>query len=144
MLEIIDETQQFRQRPTLEAVLSSYLDELGIDQTVTVILCDDALMRELNFEHRGIDDTTDVLSYPMMEPDDANMPWVEQLGDVFISVDTAQRQAEQHGLTLLEEVLSLAAHGITHLRGFDHPTEDAWQTFHNAQATVLALYRAAP
>jgi probable rRNA maturation factor len=144
VLEIIDETQQFRQRPTLEAVLSSYLDELGIDQTVTVILCDDVQMRELNFEHRGIDDTTDVLSYPMMEPDDANMPWVEQLGDVFISVDTAQRQADQHGLTLLEEVLRLAAHGITHLRGFDHPTEDAWQTFHNAQNTVLALYRAAP
>jgi probable rRNA maturation factor len=144
VLEIIDETQQFRQRPTLEAVLTTYLDELGIDQTVTVILCDDALMRELNLEHRGIDDTTDVLSYPLMEPDDANMPWVEQLGDVFISVDTAQRQAEQHGMTLLEEVLRLAAHGITHLRGFDHPTEDAWQTFHNAQDTVLALYRAAP
>jgi probable rRNA maturation factor len=144
VLEILDETQQFQQRPTLERVLHAYLRELGIAQTVTIILCDDAQIHQLNLAHRGVDAATDVLSYPMSEPDDVNMPWVEQLGDVFISIDTAARQARQHGLTLLEEVLRLAAHGITHLRGFDHPTEDAWQTFHNAQDTVLALYRAAP
>lgn len=144
MLEIIDETQRFPQLAELEATLSRYLRELGIAQIVTVVLCDDAAIRARNFADRGIDAPTDVLSYPMLEPDDVGMPWVEQLGDIFISLETAEQQARQQGLTLIEEVLRLAAHGITHLRGFDHPTEDAWQTFHTAQDAVLALYRGAP
>ena len=68
-------------------------------------------------------------------------PEVEQLGDVFISLDTAARQAKEKGHDLETEILSLAAHGVTHLRGYDHPTEAAWQTFHQAQNRILELYQ---
>lgn len=140
MLEILNETPQFLPLGRLERALKRYLSETGVTQTVTLILCDDATIHDLNLAHRGVDAPTDVLSYPLVEPDDAKMPGVEQLGDVFVSLDTAAAQAVPHGHSLVEEVLVLSAHGITHLRGFDHPTEAAWQTFHTAQTRVLALF----
>lgn len=141
MLEIIDETRQFPHLEALEQILGDYLREIAVTQIVTLVLCDDGMIRELNRAHRDEDSATDVLAYPLYESEDATLPLVEQLGDVFISVDTAAKQAvtHQHGTT--EEVLVLAAHGITHLRGFDHETEEAWRVFHQAQARVLEMYR---
>lgn len=141
MLEILNETRQSLP-PEVEAALQAYLDEVGVTQIVTVILCDDATIHKLNWAHRGVDSPTDVLSYPLEEAEGATMPKVEQLGDVFISLDSAARQAPEHGYTFVEEVLSLAAHGITHLLGFDHRTEEAWQTFHKAQKRARELYHA--
>lgn len=139
MLEILNETPQSLPLGRLRRTLQRYLSEVGVTQTVTLVLCDDATIRELNLAHRGVDAPTDVLSYPLVEPDDANMPEVEQLGDVFVSLDTAEMQAKVNGHSLLEEILVLSAHGITHLRGFDHPTEEAWQTFYTAQTRILEL-----
>lgn len=139
MLEILNETRRSLPLARLKKTLKRYLREAGVTQTVTLILCDDATMRDLNRAHRGVDAATDVLSYPLVEPDDANMPEVEQLGDVFVSLDTAEAQATANGHSFLEEILVLSAHGVTHLRGFDHPTEAAWQTFHTAQTRVVEL-----
>lgn len=139
MVELIDETTQWQHPEQLERDLRAYLHAIEVTQDVTVVLCDDAFIRTLNQNDRNLDETTDVLSYPLHEPDDVNMPEVGQLGDIFISIDTAKRQAVTHNLSLIEEVLTLAAHGITHLRGFDHPTEEAWKEFHEAQNLILQL-----
>lgn len=141
MLEILNESPRSLPLGRLKRTLQRYLSEVGVAQTVTLVLCDDATIQKLNLAHRGVDAPTDVLSYPLVEPDDANMPEVEQLGDVFVALDTAAAQARVNGHSLLEEILVLSAHGITHLRGFDHPTEEAWQTFHTAQTRVLELAR---
>ncbi len=143
MLEILNETRRSLPLERLERALQAYLDEVGVTQTVTLVLCDDKVIRDLNRAHRGVDAPTDVLAYPLLEPDDANMPVVEQLGDVFVSLDTAAVQAAAHGHSLTEEVLVLSAHGVTHLRGFDHPTEAAWQTFHTAQRRAVELFHGA-
>jgi probable rRNA maturation factor len=134
MLELLDETHRCPSTKTLKQVLTKYLKGLGVDQSITLIICDDATIHQRNFEHRGEDYATDVLSYPMHEPTDLTMPTISHLGDIFISLDTAQRQAKGD---ILSELLTLAAHGITHLRGYDHPTEEAWTTFHEAQRQVL-------
>ncbi len=141
MVEMLNETRRPLPLEALRGALEALLAEEGVNQTVTIILCDDAAIRRLNERDRGEDEPTDVLSYPLLEPGDAGMPQVEQLGDVFVSLDTAERQAPQHGHDLIEEVLTLSAHGLTHLRGFDHETEAAWQTFHQAQDRALKLYR---
>ncbi len=140
MVEIIDETNKWPDLEVLESVLNRYLFEQSIEQDVTIILCDDPFIQSLNLEHRGLDEPTDVLSYPMHEPDDVSMPMIAHLGDVFISIDTAADQAKEHKLSVLQEVLTLAAHGLTHLRGFDHPTEEAWHPFHEAQNRILKLH----
>ena len=106
-----------------------------------MVLVDDASIAERNRLDRGVEGPTDVLSYPTTEPDDVGFPTVEHLGDVIISLDTAARQAAEHGLEPTQEVLVLAAHGLTHLRGYDHTTEDLWRPFHQAQDRILELDR---
>lgn len=134
MLELLDETHRCPSIRVLNKVLKNYLKHLGIKQSITIIICDDATIQQRNLEHRGENYATDVLSYPMHEPDDVKMPEINHLGDIFISLDTAQRQAKED---VLSELLTLAAHGITHLRGYDHPTEERWTTFNEAQSEVL-------
>lgn len=84
--------------------------------TVSVLLCGDARMRRLNREYRGIDRPTDVLSFPASDP--------AFLGDVAVDVPYAARQARRRGHSLEREVQLLLAHGVLHLLGHDHETDD--------------------
>ena len=120
------------------------MQERGVgEREVTVVLLDDASIRALNRDHRGVDAPTDVLSYPTHEPDDIGVPEVPHLGDIFISLETAAKQAAAHGHTPETEVAILAAHGLLHLLGLDHETEAAWETFENVQNRMVTLLEAA-
>ncbi len=89
---------------------------------LSVLLTDDRGIQELNREHRHKDKPTDVLAFPM---DETVSDPEGVLGDVVISLDTAERQARSRGRPLIEEVRFLLAHGVLHLVGYDHaePTE---------------------
>lgn len=140
MVEILDETSAYPSADALAADLTRLMAALGVgERDLTVVLCDDTTIRRLNREHRGEDSATDVLSYPLWEPDDVGMPEVAQLGDIVISLETAAKQGEEHGHGFESEVRVLAAHGLVHLMGYDHLTEEAWQRFTNAQELVLEL-----
>jgi len=139
-VEILDETGRFRRREALRRALAALGAELGATgREVTVVLVDDETIAGMNAAHRGVEGPTDVLSYPLHEPDDVGMPAVAALGDVVISLDTAARQAADHAHAPWREVLVLAAHGLLHLLGFDHPDATAWERFEAAQARVLEL-----
>ena len=81
-----------------------------------MLICSDAVIRRLNREWRGRDRATDVLSFPLTEPAGAG-PW---LGDVVLSLDTAERRARQDARALGAELDRYLAHGILHLLGHDH------------------------
>jgi probable rRNA maturation factor len=140
-VELIDETGRFRQPEVVITALGRLADELGVpaEHDVTLVLVDDDEIARRNREHRGVDGATDVLAYPLSEPDDIGMPMVPALGDIVISLDTAERQAPAHDLEPLGEVLVLAAHALVHLLGEDHPDEASWRAFHQAQDRILAL-----
>ncbi len=139
-VEILDETQRYPRAERLARALEDLLDELeAVERDVTVVLIDDAVMAERNLRDRGVDGPTDVLSYPTFEPDDEGFPPVPHLGDIFISLDTAARQAAERGHDLEQEVLVLAAHGLTHLRGLDHRDEREWRPFHAAERRIVEL-----
>src|SRR5688572_18800726 len=87
------------------------LARAGSTAELSVVLCNDAKMSEMNRRWRGIDDTTDELSSPMGG---------DVLGDVVISLETATRQAEERGVDTLDEIRVLLAHGVAHLLGHDH------------------------
>lgn len=140
MTEILGEARRYPSRNALKAALNALKTELGVgDKQLTVVLVDDAEIQALNQEHLDVDGSTDVLSFPLLELGDEGFPDVPHLGDVVISLDTAQRQADAAGHALEVEVATLAAHGLTHLLGFDHPTEDAWAEFRANQTRILAL-----
>ncbi|KAF3333386.1 Endoribonuclease YbeY [Carex littledalei] len=85
---------------------------------LSLLLCDDAFIRKLNKDWRDEDSVTDVLSMSQHIPG-LNIP-ILLLGDIVISIDTAARQAEERGHTLLDEIRILMVHGLLHLLGFDH------------------------
>jgi len=125
-------------RPLLRRKLSALMDELGQqDKELTVIFCSDRRIRELKRQHWGEDAVTDVLSFPTFEPGDPFMP--PHLGDIWISLDTAARQAEEAGHSLADEVLILAAHALWHLLGHDHEDEESWHGFKRLQARILEI-----
>ncbi|KAL5226956.1 hypothetical protein ABZP36_015221 [Zizania latifolia] len=89
---------------------------------VSVLLCNDNSIRNLNKEWRGEDNVTEMLSVSQYIPD-LGVP-ILMLGDIVISAETAARQAEERGHTLLDEVRILVVHGLLRLLGFDHQTSD--------------------
>nr|CAD1833970.1 unnamed protein product [Ananas comosus var. bracteatus] len=89
---------------------------------LSVLLCNDIFIQNLNKDWRGEDHATDVLSMSQHIPD-LDLP-ILMLGDIVISVETATRQAEERGHMLLDEVRILMVHGLLHLLGFDHEIND--------------------
>jgi probable rRNA maturation factor len=102
----------------------------GADYEVSLRLCNDADIRALNRAWRAKDKATDVLAFAQREADAADDGL---LGDIVISIDTAQRQAKRG---LHAELLHLAAHGLCHLLGYDH-RDDAEERAMNARAAGL-------
>ena len=92
------------------------------NQSATVVFVSDKKIRELNKTFRGKNSATDVLSFPFeadeFETDENN------LGDIVISVEQAERQAQENRLDLETEIKQLILHGILHLCGYDHETDD--------------------
>ena len=118
-------------RPFLEAVLAEATAGRGPSGPLAVglIITDDDGIRELNRRHRGIDSPTDVLSFPLQEYENPEVPRVLfpqppgeplSLGDVVISYPRAVEQAQEYGHSLDRELAFLLVHGILHLLGYDH------------------------
>ena len=105
-------------------------------------LTTDLEIQALNAQFRHQDKPTDVLSFAAMEVD---FPEIElesgdsslYLGDIIISVDTAVRQAPEHGYSIRKELAWLASHGLLHLLGWDHPDETSLLIMLNQQETFL-------
>jgi len=97
-------------RETAAAVYNG--ENVGKNESTTLILCSDYAIRKLNRQYRKIDRATDVLSFPFGDPD--------LLGEIYISLQRAKIQAKRYGLTYNEELKRLFIHGLLHLMGYDH------------------------
>jgi len=94
---------------------------------VSLLLTDDEEIQSLNKKYRNIDTPTDVLAFSQIEKVNSTPVLCDKeeflLGDIVISVETAQRQAVELGHSLLYELMLLSVHGFLHLLGFDHDYE---------------------
>lgn len=113
------------------------LQQIALPTAVFLTLAGPNVMRKINREHRQVDATTDILSFPMLEfkngclkrklrdsdveigPDGSRTLF---LGDLFLSPDRAVSQAEAYGHSLEREAAFLMVHGLLHLLGYDHQT----------------------
>jgi probable rRNA maturation factor len=86
------------------------------ESSATIAFVSDKRIRELNHQFRGVDKATDVLSFPAEEK--------LNLGDIAVSVDTAAVQAKENGLSFENEIAQLILHGLLHLCGYDHETDN--------------------
>jgi probable rRNA maturation factor len=132
----------------LEALSQIGLEEqipLGLDQAyeLSLRLTDDTEIQTLNAQYRQIDKPTDVLAFAALEVDSPQSEEMRSLplylGDIVISVETAQRQADQQGHDLSYELAWLAAHGLLHLLGWDHPDDDHLMRMLSQQEALLQV-----
>lgn len=105
-----------------------------------VIFVGDRRIRSVNKRYLGHDYATDVIAFPYPAPPKGARGEAAPFGDIFISWDTARRQARELGHSLLREVLTLAAHGALHLVGYDdHRPADRRRMFARQDAVVRRL-----
>ena len=103
---------------------------------LALTIVSDGTMRRINREYRGIDATTDVLSFSYVgEPHAGGL-----LGEVFVSPGVAARQAREAGCGLPEELARVAVHGVLHVLGWDHDTPAARRRMLTRQERYVARY----
>ncbi len=128
----------------VRSVLNKTAEVYGIKPhtEVSVVVADDDYIHQLNRQYRGKDCSTDVLSFALNEgeePQIVNGPGEVLLGDIIISLETAARQAEEYGHSLERELAYLTTHGILHLLGYDHMTEDEKAEMRQEEEHILFL-----
>lgn len=101
-----------------------------------VALSDDATVRSLNARFRGKDKPTNVLSFPALERFDGAVP--QSLGDVVLAQETVEREAAEQGVAASHHLQHLVVHGLLHLLGFDHETDDEAQEMEGIEIEVLS------
>lgn len=131
--EVIDVTPETEDVIRKVANAVAELEECDFDCEMSVTLVDNKEIHTLNREHRNIDRPTDVLSFPMLEFDEDGI--AEEcdfdmdgelilLGDIVISMERANEQAQEYGHSLIREVGFLTAHSMLHLLGYDHVDDE--------------------
>lgn len=106
--------------------LDAFLSYLGEKRDFSLSFITDEEIQSLNREYRDIDSPTDILTFaltdgeqfPVMDEEE------EEMGDIFISIDSMERNAKEFNVTPEEELKRLLLHGLLHLRGLDHKTND--------------------
>lgn len=99
------------------------LQAIGAEhRDATVVFVSDAAIQKLNRQFRRKDYVTDVLSFPA-QSESFEKESATSLGEVVISLDRAQAQAKENGLTVTNEIQQLILHGLLHLCGYDHETD---------------------
>ena len=133
--------------PEAEAVIQQAIRfaadnvDIGPDETeLAIMLTDDAGIRTLNSNWRGIDKPTNVLSFPALQPTGARGPddAPRMLGDIAIAYETTRREADEEGKPFDHHLSHLAIHGFLHLIGYDHENDVDAEEMEALEQTILA------
>ena len=123
------------------AVAAEMADADTADTELAVMLTDDAGIRTLNNNWRGIDKPTNVLSFPALRPPTGvsgadDIP--PMLGDIAIAYETARREADDEQKPFDHHLSHLTVHGFLHLVGYDHETDDEAEAMEALEIEILA------
>lgn len=155
-ITIEEETQvsfDFDYKNIIESVINQAMDykKCPYEAEVSVVLTDNASIQEINKEFRQIDNSTDVLSFPLVDYEEAgSFDFLEErddcfnpesgelmLGDIVISVEKVFEQAEKYGHSPKRELAFLTAHSMLHLFGYDHMTGEEAAVMEQGQEEIL-------
>ncbi|WP_372397838.1 rRNA maturation RNase YbeY [Azospirillum sp. HJ39] len=127
------------ERAALATLGAAYDDEEGPAE-LSIVLADDELVHRLNREYRGKDKPTNVLSFALTEaeepePEDG-MPVM--LGDIILAYETIAREASEQRKNFKDHMTHLVMHGVLHLLGYDHETDDEAEEMEALETRLLA------
>jgi len=146
-MEILIKNQQkivkINQRK-IKRKIKKVLRHLKVDEEteISILFTDDKFIRSLNNKYRGIDKPTDVLSFGLQEGA-VKSPDVESdklLGDIIISLETAQRQADALNHSMEKELTVLLIHGLLHLTGYDHKEDKDYKIMREKESEILEIF----
>lgn len=121
------------EKELIEQIIRTVTDEvgrtygIGPDEELSVLICNNEYIHELNATYRNIDRPTDVLSFALnedMDDENAEGEGRHLLGDLIISIDKAHEQGEEYGHGLEREMAYLTVHGCLHILGYDHMEDE--------------------
>jgi probable rRNA maturation factor len=125
----------------LAATQYARLDQAGYAVEVSVRFADDAEVQVLNRQYRHKDRPTNVLSFPMVQPELiealSNDDGEQLLGDIILAAETCAREAEEKGARVSDHAMHLIVHGTLHLLGYDHERDDEAERMEALERTVL-------
>lgn len=144
-LEVVDQTGRAASYLALVRSVAGrclVVDGLTGVYQLSITIVEDERIRELNVEHRGLDEVTDVLSFPLQTEDPASFVLPPSaptyLGDVVLAFGRASEQADEYEHSLERELAYLTVHGILHLLGYDHEVEDEREAMRIREEEILA------
>ena len=145
--EILVVAECWRAETSAEAVIhravetaAEMVDAETGDAELAIMLTDDAGIRTLNANWRGIDKPTNVLSFPALQPTGPTSPddAPRMLGDIAIAYETMRREADDEQKPFDHHLSHLAIHGFLHLIGYDHETDEDAEEMENLERKILA------
>lgn len=146
-INVHNQQQKINWLPTWEDIIYNVCGELAVLQGLTadaeaeIVLVDNTAIRALNAEYRGKDNVTDVISFALNDTDGELPPhpaseWL--LGDIYISLERCAEQAAEYGHAFERELAYLTVHGLLHLLGYDHDTEQNKAEMRQIEEGVLS------
>ncbi len=133
----------YRDKMLVRAAVEATLDyeQYGNGVEVSVTFTDNRGIRELNKRFRGIDRPTDVLSFPLFDYEGGEEPPVDELmgmlGDIVLSLEKAEEQAQEFGHSFQRELAFLTVHSTLHLLGYDHERGEEEDADMRARQTAI-------
>lgn len=122
----------------LYEVLDAALEHEKVTNAIfSVVFVNNEEIHEMNREYRGVDRVTDVISFALEDNKDIVYDDIRMLGDIFICIPQMKKQAEEYGHSEKRELAFLAVHGILHLLGYDHMTEEDERVMFALQELIL-------
>ena len=140
--EIVNQTgETIPEIEELPGLIEFALSKLNLQKVVfNIILVDNDKIHQINKEYRGVDRPTDVISFALEDDTTFVKTDFRILGDIYISLEKAREQAESYGHSLKREISFLAIHGLFHLLGYDHMTEEEEKEMFSLQELILDEY----
>ena len=136
----INDNYGYQNYEYLDEVITKVFEHENVHNAIcSIIFIDNEEIHQINKERRGVDRATDVISFALEDsPDDFDEFRI--LGDIFISIPKMQEQAKEYGHSEKRELSFLVVHGLLHLLGYDHMTEDDEKVMFAKQEEVLNSY----
>lgn len=138
MFKVFNQTEEnIKEVKTIKKVLKHVIKKEKLKKVeFNVIIVDNSYIKKINKEYRNIDKVTDVISFALEDYKDIDYGY-RLLGDIYISLDKAKEQASDYNHSLKRELSFLSVHGLLHLLGYDHMTDEEEMVMFAKQDEIL-------
>ncbi len=133
--------EEIKEIDEVKKVINYALDQEKLTGVIfNIIFVDDLYITSLNHDYRGKNCSTDVLSFALLDNLPFDLGQYRLLGDIYISIETAKRQALEYNHSLVKELSFLAVHGFLHLLGYNHINKKDEKIMFEKQEWILNGY----